>query len=94
MYATLRRYEGVVDPDEVAKRTRESFIPLISNIDGFIAYYLIDAGNGVLVSTSVFETQAHEEESNEVAAAWVKANVGELEPNPPVITAGHIVANK
>jgi hypothetical protein len=94
MYATVRRYEGVLDPDEVAKRTRESFVPLISSIDGFIAYYLVDAGDGVLVSTSLFETQAYEEESNEVAAAWVKANVAELEPNPPVISAGHVVATK
>jgi hypothetical protein len=94
MYATVRRYEGVLDPDEVAKRTRESFVPLISSIDGFIAYYLVDAGDGVLVSTSVFETQAHEEESNEDAAAWVKENVAELEPNPPAISAGPVVANK
>jgi hypothetical protein len=94
MYATVRHYEGVHDSEEVVKRVREGFLPLISSIDGFIGYYLLDAGNGVLVSTSVFETQAHEEESNEDAAAWVKENVADLIPNPPTITAGHVVADK
>jgi hypothetical protein len=94
MYATVRHYVGVQDSEEVAKRVREGFVPLISSIDGFVAYYFFDAGNGVMVSTSVFETQAHEEESNEEAAAWVKENVAELIPNPPTITAGHVVGDK
>ncbi len=94
MYATVRRYEGVLDPDEVAKRVRESFVPLLSGIDGFIAYYFVDAGGGVMASTSVFETQEHEEDSNEAAAAWVKENAADLMPNPPTITAGHVVSDK
>jgi hypothetical protein len=94
MYATVRHYEGIQDSEEVAKRVRESFVPLISSIEGFIAYYFVDVGDGVMVSTSVFETQSHEEESNEAAAAWVKENVADLLPNPPTITAGHVVADK
>jgi hypothetical protein len=43
MYATVRRYEGVTDPAEVARRVREDFVPLISEIDGFVAYYWVDA---------------------------------------------------
>jgi hypothetical protein len=92
MWATVRRYEGVTDPDEAGRRVSEGFVPLISTIEGFVQYYWIDAGDGVMISTSVFQDQAHEEESNEVAAAWVKANIAELLPNPPTITAGHVVA--
>ena len=94
MYATVRRYEGVNDSDEVAKRVREGFVPLIESIDGFVDYYLVDSGDGFIASISVFETQEHEEESNEVAAGWVKENIAELLPNPPTITAGHVVATK
>jgi hypothetical protein len=94
MYATVRHYVGVQDSEEVAKRVREGFVPLISSIDGFVSYCFFDAGDGVMVSTSVFETQEHEEESNEDAAAWVKDNVADLIPNPPTITAGHVVADK
>ena len=45
-----------------------------------------------MVSTSVFEDQTDEEDSNRLAAEWVKANTADLLPNPPVITAGHVVA--
>jgi hypothetical protein len=44
MYATVRRYEGVTSPSEAARRVRESFVPIISKIPGFVAYYWVDAG--------------------------------------------------
>lgn len=93
MWATVRRYEGVTNPDEAAKRVREGFVPLISEHRGFVAYYWVDdRKEGVMFSTSVFEDQADEESSNRLAADWVKANIADLLPNPPVITAGHVVA--
>jgi hypothetical protein len=58
MYATVRRYEGITDPTEVGRRVREGFVPLLREIEGFVAYYWVDAGNGLMVSTSVFEDQA------------------------------------
>jgi hypothetical protein len=57
-------------------------------------YYWIDAGGGVMISTSVFQDQSGEEESNRNAAAWVRENLAPLLPNPPQITAGKIVAHK
>jgi hypothetical protein len=95
MYATVRRYEGITNPGEAARRVNESFVPLISKIPGFVAYYWVDAGNGVMVSTSVFQNQAAAEESNKRAAAWVKEqNLASMFPNPPQITAGKVVAHK
>src|SRR5215204_7079966 len=64
MYAAVRRYEGVTDPKEVRRHVEEEFLPLISEMPGFVAYYVVDAGEGVMVSTSVFEHQAAEEESS------------------------------
>ena len=92
MWATVRRYEGVTDPDEAAKQVREGFVPLIRDHQGFVAYYWMDAGDGVMFSTSVFEDQADEEDSNRLAAEWVKENIADLLPNPPAITAGRVVA--
>jgi hypothetical protein len=95
MYATVRRYEGIRNPDELAKRVREGFVPLISEHQGFVAYYWVDdSEEGVMFSTSVFEDQADEEDSNRLAADFVKENLADLLPNPPTITAGHVVANK
>ena len=94
MYATVRRYEGVTDPQEVARRVKEGFVPLISQIRGFVAYYFVDAGGGVMVSTSVYEDQAGEEESNRRAADWVRENLAPVLPNRPQITAGEVVATE
>ena len=94
MYATVRRYEGVTDPVEAGRRVREGFVPLISEMDGFIAYYWVDAGNGVMVSTSVFETQAEEEVSTQKAAGFVREQLAELLPNAPRVMDGEVVATK
>jgi len=72
---------------------KEGFVPLVSKIPGFVAYYWVNAGGGVMISTSVFEDRAHEEESNRRAAEWGRANLAALLPNPPSITAGEVVAH-
>ena len=54
MYAAVRRYEGVTDPAEDRRRVREEFVPLLKDMPGFVAYYEIDAGNGVLILTDIF----------------------------------------
>lgn len=94
MYATIRRYEGVTNPSQVARRTDEGFVPLISQIPGFLAYYWVDAGNSVMVSTSIFEEQASAEASNRLAADWAQQNIATLLPNPPQISMGEVVAHK
>jgi quinol monooxygenase YgiN len=94
MYATVRRYEGVTDPREVARQVNEGFVPLIRQVPGFLAFYWIDAGGNVVVSTSIFEDQAGAEESNRRAADYVQQNMASLLPNPPQITAGGVVAHQ
>jgi hypothetical protein len=94
MYATVRRYEGVTDPSETGRRVNEGFVPLISQIPGFVAYYWVDAGGGVMISTSVFQDQSGAEESNRRAADYVRQNLAPLLPKPPQITAGEVVAYK
>ena len=93
-YLTVRRYDSVTDSKEAARRIQEEFIPLISKIPGFISYYWVDEGDDVMVSVSVFETREAEEESNRVAADFVKQSqhIARLLPKPPQITAGLVVA--
>ncbi len=94
MYATVRRYEGVTDPRETARQVKEGFVPLIRQVPGFVAFYLVDAGSNIVVSTSIFETQAGAEESNRRAADYVHQKMTRLLPNPPQISAGEVVANQ
>jgi hypothetical protein len=94
MYVAVRRYEGVTDPQEAGRLVDEGFVPIISEMPGFVAYYWVDAGDGVMVSTSVFEHKAAEEESNWKAGEFVAQHLAPLLPNPPQITTGEVVAYK
>ena len=94
LYATVRRYVGVTNPSEAARRVNDGFVPLISRIPGFVDYYWIDAGGGVMISVSVFQSLASAEQSNKIAADFARKNLASVIPNKPQITAGEVVAHK
>jgi hypothetical protein len=48
-----------------------AFLPIIREIPGFVDYYLADAGDGVIISTSIFESASGEEVSNWRAGEFV-----------------------
>jgi len=63
MYVAVRRYDNVSDSQKVARLVEEHYVPIISEMPGFVAYYCVDAGDGVMVTTSVFEHKDAEEQS-------------------------------
>ena len=94
MYVAVRRYEGVRDSQKVAQLVEEDYVPVISEMPGFVAYCCVDAGDGVMVSTSVFEHKDAEEQSTFRAGEFVEEHEAPLMPNPPQVTAGEVVAYK
>ena len=94
MYASIRRYEGVTNPKEAAKRVKEGFIPLISGMPGFVEYLWIDLGKEVMMSVSAFDSLAHAIDANQAAASWVQANLASVLPKNPRIEGGQVVAYK
>jgi hypothetical protein len=94
MYVAVRRYEGVTDSLEVARLVEEDYVPIISEMPGFVAYYCVDAGDGVMVTTSVFEHKDAEEQSTFKAGQFTAKDLGQLAPNPPQVTAGEVVSYK
>jgi hypothetical protein len=93
MYAAVRVYHGITDDAEAGRLVGESFIPLLENVDGFVAYYWIDAGGGSMASLSVFDDKDGADESVRLAHEWVAENAAELIPNPPEVTEGLVVAS-
>lgn len=93
MYAVVRRYEGVTDPAEAGRRVDEEFVPLLREVPGFVAYYWVDAGNGVMVSTGVFRDRAGAERSTDRARDFVRDRLAGLLPGAPQVTAGEVVAH-
>jgi hypothetical protein len=97
MFATIRRYESVdqARTDELIKKVDESLVPSLSEVPGFSAYYLIEAGNGFLTSIGYFDTAEHADQSSHVAAEWVREQMLETAlPNPPKVSTGKVVAHK
>ena len=96
MQATIRRYEGVdaARTNEVVERVNETLVPQLRELPGFSGYYVLDAGNGVISSVSLFETSEQAEESTKLVAEWISdENLETAIPNAPKITSGKVVAH-
>ena len=97
MHATIRRYEGVdvARTTEVSAKVNETLVPELRKLPGFAGYYLIEAGNGVLSSLSLFETPEQTDESTKVVSKWITdENFASAMPNAPKITTGKVVAHR
>ena len=97
MHATTRRYEGI-DPNKVEELTlkvSEGLIPQLSKLPGFQGYFLIERGDGVVSSTSLFETSEQAADSTRVATEWTKEEkLEEFLPNPPKVVTGKVLAHE
>src|SRR5579884_4215828 len=96
LYATIRRYEATdqTRTSELIKKAEDSLLPRLSQLPGFNAYSLIEAGDGVITSVGFFDTAEHAEESTRVASNWVRQeNFDKALPNSPKITNGQVVAH-
>jgi hypothetical protein len=97
MYAAIRRYEGL-DPtrrDELIQEIRQGFIPLLEERTNCQAYYAIESGDDVITTIGIFDTVDAAEESSQLAREFIQdEGLSDLLPNPPIVTAGEIVAQK
>ncbi len=94
MYASVRRYENVTDPRQVGRQVQETFVPIVSDLPGFVGYYFVDAGDGLMLSISLFESKESAEESNRRAAVVVREKLAGSMPTAPQIAAGEVVVHK
>ena len=96
MHATIRRYDGV-DKNrtvELTSKVNETLIPKLNELPGFAGYFLIEAGNGVFSSLSLFETSEQGMESTKIVATWIRdERLDTLIPNEPKITSGKVIAH-
>ena len=96
MHATIRRYEGVDTSrmDEVVGKVNDKLVPQLRELPGFSGYYLIEAGNGIFSSLSLFETREQAMESTNVVGTWIREEkLDTILPNEPKITSGQVVAH-
>jgi hypothetical protein len=97
MYATHRRYEGIDQSgiEELTRKVNDGLIPRLSKLPGFQGYFLMEAGDGVVRSTSLFDTSSQAEDSTRVAAEWTQdEQLEKLIPNPPKVTLRKVIAHE
>jgi hypothetical protein len=96
MHATIRRYDGVDQnrTDELTRKVNESLVPKLSKLPGFNGYFLVEAGNGIFSSLSLFETPEQGKASTQIVTTWIRDEKLEtMIPNEPKITSGIVVAH-
>ena len=89
MHASVRRYR-VRDIDALVEKVESEFVEQVTEIDGFVGYYVIDGGDGTAASVTVGETADAVAESTKRAATWVQDSVSDLVEGPPEVTAGEV----
>ena len=95
MFISMRYYGyGAGTAQDIGKKVEEEFIPIVSGIDGFVEYYVVDVGDGHITSISIFESKAGAEESDAKAAEWAPDALTDFDVTAPRIAEGEVVAGK
>ena len=88
-FASIRKYNGAPAlADELAKR-QEDIKSVLRAVPGFHSYYLLKTGDGA-ISMTVCEDRAGAEESNRVAAGWLKDKLPTVATRAPEISTGEV----
>ena len=94
MYAAIR--QGKAKPgmaEELARRIKEGAIPIISDVDGFMAYYVVYAPDDTVTAISIFNNFAGAEELNRRGVAWIEQNLMPLLVGPATAVAGPVIVH-
>ena len=73
MFSSVRRYRLLSGSiDELLHLVDTDFAESVQEMDGFVAYQVLECGNGELVTITTFRDRSSAEESMEMAADWVR----------------------
>ena len=79
--------------DELARTIKEAATPIISEVPGFKAYYVVYAPDDTVTAISIFDDYAGAEESNRRGLAWIEQNLVPLLAGPATAVAGPVIVH-
>jgi hypothetical protein len=91
MYAAISTY-GVTDFDEISELVKDGFLPIVESVPGFVAFYLVDAGEGLATSITICDDKSSIDESTSRAAEWVQERALDLIESGPAFVTGAVSA--
>ncbi len=91
MYAAVQRYQAEASAvGEGSERIHDGLVPVVRRAPGFVAYYVVNAGDGIVVAVSVFQDRDRAEAASRMAADRAERNLsGAL--GEPIVTTGDVV---
>jgi hypothetical protein len=94
MYAAIRQAKAKTgSAEELARRIKEGAIPIISDVEGFMAYYVVYAPDDTVTAISIFNNFQGAEEANKRAIAWIEQNLGPLLVGQASAVAGPVIVH-
>jgi hypothetical protein len=94
MYAAIRQGKAKAGTaEELTARIKEGAIPIISDVPGFMAYYVIYAPDDTVTAISIFDSYAGAEESNRRGLAWIEQNLAPLLTGSATAVAGPVIVH-
>src|SRR5437660_5626906 len=94
MYAGIRQAKAKTGTgEELARRIKEGAIPIISDVQGFMGYYVVYAPDDTVTAISLFNDFAGAEESNRRALTWIEQELAPLLSGPASAVAGPVIVH-
>lgn len=94
MYAAIRQGKAKAGmAEELARTIKEGAIPIISDVAGFQAYYVVYAPDDTVTAIAIFDNFEGAQESNRRALAWIETNLAPLLDGPATAVAGPVIVH-
>jgi hypothetical protein len=95
MYASIRKYRcRPEDVPEIAHRADEGFAPKVESVPGFVAYEIVDCGDGTCFTITVCHDRESAERSVGMAAEFVQDQLGDLEIERLEASNGEVLVSR
>jgi hypothetical protein len=94
LHAAICRYDGVTTSVEEVVQAGRRLASALSTAPGFVSYAVLDAGDGVLVSVTVFDDRTSLEVAQPLIVRWVAEHLAASLPHSPQVIAGEVIVQR
>jgi hypothetical protein len=94
MYATVRHHDRATTPTDELVADGRRLASTVGRIPGFVAYVLLDAGEGLLISISVFEDEAGLADADRIVERWNAAPDREPSTSVSPVRTGEVIVQR
>ena len=91
-YMAVRTYDLVPGSsvDELIGIIESGYVPIVTQVPGFVEYFILIEGSERLVAVNVFDDTAGADETSRLAADFVAQNLARFFQGPPVAVVGEV----